>query len=75
MYKCLYSHERPCTGLSNCSVGPTGLRSSRCFVALISRAGLARVRDPAQSHKYDNVLLEYETALNVRRTASYNRVQ
>lgn len=43
----------------------TGLTSSKCFVALISRAGLTQVRNFATDHTYDNVLLEYETALNV----------
>jgi hypothetical protein len=42
-----------------------GLRNSRCFIALISSAGLAKVRDYYQDHTYDNVLLEYETALKV----------
>lgn len=44
----------------------TGLKRSRYFVALISRSGLAKVRDELQDHTYDNVLLEYETALKVR---------
>eukprot|EP01040_Poterioochromonas_malhamensis_P020570 gene20570-24589_t len=41
----------------------TGLRNSKCFVALISRKALDRVRDENDSHVWDNVLLEYETAL------------
>jgi TIR domain/SAM domain (Sterile alpha motif) len=43
----------------------TGLRGSKYFLALISSAALARVRDSAQDHTWDNVLLEYETALKV----------
>lgn len=43
-----------------------GLRNSRSFIALISSAALARVRDTSQDHTFDNVLLEYETALKVR---------
>ena len=43
-----------------------GLRSSKYFIACISRAGLAKIRDPNQAHCYDNVLLEYETALNIK---------
>jgi hypothetical protein len=42
-----------------------GLKNSKCFVALISRKALDRVRDKGSDHTYDNVLLEYETALNV----------
>lgn len=42
-----------------------GLRNSKCFVALISRKALDRVRDENDSHVWDNVLLEYETALQV----------
>lgn len=42
-----------------------GLKNSKCFVALISRKALERVRDKTSDHTYDNVLLEYETALNV----------
>lgn len=43
----------------------TGLKNSKCFLALISRNGLERVRDESADHTWDNVLLEYETALNV----------
>eukprot|EP01033_Poteriospumella_lacustris_P014737 gene14737-10542_t len=43
----------------------TGLRNSKCFVALISRKALDRVRDENDSHVWDNVLLEYETALQI----------
>ncbi len=43
-----------------------GLKSSRCFVALISSAALEKVRDFKQNHTYDNVLIEFETALSVR---------
>lgn len=42
-----------------------GLKNSKCFVAVISRRALDRVRDEAENHMWDNVLLEYETALNV----------
>ena len=43
----------------------TGLKRSRVFVALISSAALSRVRDTTQDHTFDNVLLEYQTALKV----------
>lgn len=43
----------------------TGLKNSKCFVALISKKALDRVRDKECDHTWDNVLLEYETALNV----------
>ena len=42
-----------------------GLKNSKCFVALISRKALDKVRDKQADHTWDNVLLEYETALNV----------
>jgi hypothetical protein len=32
---------------------------------VISKKALERVRDKASDHTWDNVLLEYETALNV----------
>lgn len=44
----------------------TGLKNSKCFVAVISRRALDRVRDESDNHTWDNVLLEYETALAVR---------
>jgi hypothetical protein len=43
----------------------TGLKRSNYFVAIISKSGLARVRDTAQDHASDNVLLEYETAIKI----------
>lgn len=51
----------------------TGLRGSKYFLALISSSALARVRDPVQDHTYDNVLLEYETALKVLVTIDISR--
>ena len=42
------------------------LRTSRCFVPLISCAGLRSVRDIHVDHSFDNLLLEFEIALNVR---------
>ncbi len=36
-------------------------------MALVSRAGLQRVRDRLVNHSEDSVLLEYETALRVSR--------
>ncbi len=42
-----------------------GLKNSKVFVALISRRALDKVRDKTGDHTFDNVLLEYETALNV----------
>jgi hypothetical protein len=44
----------------------TGLGNSKQFLAVMSRDALAMVRDPARDHKYDNVLLEYETALKIK---------
>jgi hypothetical protein len=43
-----------------------GLKNSRVFVAVISRAALERPRRSDVDHRYDNVLLEYETALRMR---------
>jgi hypothetical protein len=43
-----------------------GLKNSRSFVALISRNCLSSVRDSKRDHSYDNVLLEYETALKIK---------
>jgi thiol-disulfide isomerase/thioredoxin len=43
-----------------------GLRNSKHFIACISRAGLAKIRDASQTHCHDNVLLEYEAALNIK---------
>jgi TIR domain len=51
----------------------TGLRGSKYFLALISSNALARVRDSAQDHTYDNVLLEYETALSVSSRSSIHK--
>ena len=48
-----------------------GLMNSRVFIALISSGALARVRDFKQDHTYDNVLLEYETALKVSVSCMY----
>lgn len=42
-----------------------GINRSRVFVALISSAGLAPCRDFRRDHTYDNVLLEYQTALEL----------
>ena len=44
---------------------PTGLRRSNCFIAVISKSALAKVRDASQDHTNDNVLLEYETAIQI----------
>eukprot|EP01038_Epipyxis_sp_PR26KG_P008916 gene8916-12024_t len=44
----------------------TGLKNSKCFVAIISRKALDRVRDETDNHTWDNVLLEYETALAIK---------
>lgn len=57
--KCLKNGEKWKDGFLN------GLKRSKCFIALISKSALAKVRDAEQDHTYDNVLLEYETALNV----------
>jgi actin len=43
----------------------SGLMRSRCFIALISSNALAQCRDANRDHSYDNVLLEYETALKI----------
>ena len=43
-----------------------GLKNSHRFLALISSKALARVRSNSQNHAYDNVLIEYETALKIR---------
>lgn len=45
-----------------------GLRGSLVFVALISKAGLAKARDHTADHRWDNVLLEYETALQIAKS-------
>lgn len=42
-----------------------GLKNSSCFVALISSDALAPVRDVYCDHTYDNVLLEYQMALDL----------
>ena len=42
-----------------------GLTNSRKFVAIISSAGLKAVRNPYINHTNDNVLLEYQTALQI----------
>ena len=57
--KCLKNGEKWKDGFLS------GLKRSKCFVALVSRSALTKVRDAEQNHSYDNVLLEYETALNV----------
>jgi hypothetical protein len=44
----------------------SGLSRSRKFLCLISADALANVRNKAIDHSYDNVLLEYETALMIR---------
>lgn len=49
-----------------------GLRHSRKVICLISRAGLAPVRDPTRDHSIDNVLLEYETALRIKNSSRQN---
>lgn len=46
----------------------TGLKNSKTFVALISRKALDRVRDYSSDHSSDNVLLEYETALDIMKS-------
>ena len=43
----------------------SGLKRSRKFIALVSEAGLKQISDFSADHTYDNVLLEYETALSV----------
>ena len=42
-----------------------GLKSSKFFISLISTAGLSQARDFKIDHSYDNVLLEYETAIKI----------
>jgi heat shock 70kDa protein 1/2/6/8 len=42
-----------------------GLKASSCFVALISSKGLEPVRNTSKDHSCDNVLLEYEMALEI----------
>jgi len=49
-----------------------GLRHSRKVICLISRAGLAPIRDPNRDHSIDNVLLEYETALRIKSSSRQN---
>lgn len=60
--KCLKDGEGWKVGFSK------GLKNSRVFLALISSKALFRVRDPHADHTYDNVLLEYETALKIDST-------
>jgi hypothetical protein len=57
--KCLKNGEKWKEGFLN------GLKNSKCFVALISRKALDQVRNEHCDHTWDNVLLEYETALTV----------
>jgi len=57
--KCLKNGQKWKEGFLN------GLKRSNYFVAVISKSGLSKVRDPAQDHSGDNVLLEYETAINI----------
>ena len=45
----------------------TGISRSRKFICLMSSSALAKVRDPQADHTFDNVLLEYEMALKIRR--------
>ena len=45
----------------------SGLSRSRMFLCLISSPALANVRDKTKNHEWDNVLLEYETALLIQR--------
>lgn len=45
----------------------SGLKRSKCFVALVSKKALNIVRDETVDHSTDNVLLEYETALLIKR--------
>ncbi len=50
-----------------------GLKNSKSFVPLISSAALTDVRDSSRDHTYDNVLLEFETAIKVIvKTTLYN---
>ncbi|OQR99285.1 hypothetical protein ACHHYP_07131 [Achlya hypogyna] len=42
-----------------------GLAHSRVFLALISEAGLEKARDRTFNHREDNLLLEYEVALDI----------
>lgn len=42
-----------------------GLVNSRKFVAIVSTEGLTQVRNPYVDHTHDNVLLEYQTALQI----------
>ena len=44
----------------------SGLSRSRMFLCLISSPALANVRDKTKNHEWDNVLLEYETALLIK---------
>ena len=64
--KGILQNNLPSTLISSITLYSVGLRNSKMFIAVISRNALARVRDVESSHTYDNVLLEYETALNVR---------
>ena len=43
------------------------LRLSKCFVALMSTAGLAPARNRRIDHSADSLLLEYQTALEVNK--------
>jgi hypothetical protein len=45
-----------------------GLLQSRVFLTLVSQAGLAKARDRALDHRQDNLLLEYEHALELANT-------
>ena len=45
----------------------SGLSRSRKFLCLISSAALANVRNFEVDHAWDNVLLEYQTGLEIRR--------
>ena len=45
----------------------TGISRSRKFICLMSSSALVKVRDPQADHTFDNVLLEYETALIIRK--------
>ena len=56
---CLVNGQDWKTGFLN------GLRNSKFFVPVISEAALSRVRDATEDHTYDNVLIEYQAALQV----------
>ncbi|KDO33084.1 hypothetical protein SPRG_01898 [Saprolegnia parasitica CBS 223.65] len=49
-----------------------GLGHSHLFLALVSEAGLEKARDRTQNHHEDNLLLEYEVALEIATAGRLN---